>query len=76
MNRCYIVLAKVEDIDEIAPLHRLFYAESNSPNNKPRLSGRPEVKDAIKELLEMLPAAYDKLGAMELVGEAVEEVFV
>lgn len=84
MNRNWIVIAKFpvkggeggSDSIPVEPLNRLFYAESNSPSQtKIRLSGRPEIKDAIKIFLEALPDTYDKNGATELVKEAVEEIF-
>lgn len=75
MNRSWIVLARIDDLTEIVPLKRLFYAESNSPNDKARLSGDPEVLEATKLLLEMLPDTYDKESAKDLMNRAVEEVF-
>lgn len=75
MNRSWIVIAKIEDLTDIAPLKRLWYAESNSPNNKIRLSGNPEVLDATKILLNALPPTYDKEAAKELMLRAVEEIF-
>ena len=52
------------------------YAESNSPDNGLRLSGRPEGIDAIKILLGALPPTYDKKEVIKLVGEAVEDTFM
>jgi len=54
-------------LTEVSPLNRLWYAESNSPNHKLRLSGRPEIKEAVELFLKALPPTYDKDGAKELV---------
>lgn len=76
MNRHYIILAKVRDLNTIAPFDRVIYAESNSPNDKPRLSGRPEVLDFVKQLLEYLPPTYTKKDALGLVQDAVKQVYL
>lgn len=72
----YIVLAKVTDLSTIDGLNRLAYAEASNSAGKPILSGDPEIKEFIMELLKMLPATYDKEAAQALVQEAVEEVFI
>ena len=54
---------------------KLFEAESNSPNDNIRLSGDPEVLEAVKILLAGLPPTYDKDAAMELMERAVDEVY-
>ncbi len=76
MNRTWIVLACTTDLAAIAPLARLRCAESNSPSQRPLLSGDPEIKDFVKELLAMLPPTYCKRDALSLMQRAVDEVFV
>ena len=75
MNRHWIIICKTTDLDEVAPLRRLWYAESNSPNERLALSGRPEVKEAVKIFLNALPPTYDRLSAKELLQECIDEVY-
>lgn len=73
MNRSWIVLAKIEDLTEISPLNRIIYAESNSPNNKPRLNGE-EVREFIAQILKMLPNNWTKSEIKGLLELAIKEV--
>jgi len=76
MNRRWVIICKLRSLSEIAPLDRLWYAESNSPDEKLRLSGDPEIFEAVKIFLEMLPPTYTKEDAIELMKKAVEKVFI
>lgn len=75
MYRDWIVIAKVSDLTEIPPLKRLWYTESNSPDHRPRLSGEPEIREAIEVFLGALPSTYTKDDAMGLVSAAIRNVF-
>lgn len=75
MYRDWIVIAKVSDLTEIPPLNRLWYAESNSSDRKPRLSGEPEIREAIEIFLKALPPTYTKEDAVGLANTAIGNVF-
>lgn len=75
MNRFWIVIAKIQDLPDIAPLDRVWYAESNSPNEKIVLSGIPDVLEATKIFIEALPPTYTKEDAQDLMKKAVNDVF-
>ena len=76
MNRNWIVIAEIENLTAIAPLNRIWYAESNSPNEKMRLSGDPDVLEVIKIFLKALPPTYTKKDAKNLMEKAINDVFL
>lgn len=81
MNRHWISIMKTKDLFHMDVgetddgVTKLWEAESNSPNNKIRLSGDPEVLEAVKILLNALPPTYTKNNAQYLMTRAVDEVF-
>lgn len=75
MDRSWVVIAKVKDLIDIPPLNRLWYAESNSPNEEMRLSGDPDVLEAVQVFIKSLPATYDRGAAIALMIKAVDAVF-
>lgn len=60
---------------DVEPLEFLWEAQSNSPDNKMRLSGDPEVLEVTKIFLQALPPTYTKKDALKLMVRAVEEVY-
>ena len=78
MNRRWITLMDTDDQyedDNPEGVLKLFEAESNSPTNRRRLSGDPEILTAVQILLEMLPPGYGREDARALVYMAVDKVF-
>lgn len=79
-ERYWIIIAKTTNLEDIPPLQRLWYAESNLPaecgSGNLRLSGNPEILEAVKIFLNALPPTYTKQDAGELMDRAIEEVYL